>query len=159
MHPRSLVIVAMALACTYAGAQVYRCPDARTGKITYSDSPCSSGEQIVRQRSYEEQQLDAERSALARERFLLEQERSVMQQQQVQSRQQNLTPAQTGISRECQIAQKNAWGTNRKQKQREADIICFGPERAAQIRAQEEANRPIRTTCVRNGVVTNCVSR
>lgn len=161
MNLRSLVIVAIGLACTYASAQVYRCPDVRTGKITYSDAPCGTGEQIVRERSYEQQQLDAERSALARERFQLEQERRAMQQQQqqVQARPLNLTPPQTGMSHECQMAQKNAWGVNRKQKQREADIICFGADRAADIRAQEEARKPVRTTCVRNGVVTNCVSR
>lgn len=160
MHLRSLVVVVIGLACTYASAQVYRCPDARTGKVTYSDAPCVTGEQIVRERSYEQQQLDAERSALARERFQLEQERRAMQQQQqVQARSQNITPPQTGMSRECEMAQKNAWGVNRKQKQREADIICYGADRAADIRAQEEARKPVRTSCVHNGAFSNCVSR
>lgn len=155
----TLAAISLALVSFSASAQVYRCPDPASGKLTYSDAPCTSGEQIVRQRSVAEQQLDMERAELARQRFQIEQDRQAIREQQTQARPQNLTPQAMGISRECEIAQKNAWGVNKKQKQREADIICYGSDRAADIRAQEEARKPIRTTCVHNGVVSRCVSR
>lgn len=155
----ALSVIAI-LACAPASAQVYRCPDKATGKITYSDAPCSDGLQIVRQRTAEEQQLDAERADLARQRNQLAQERDAMRQQQVAAPQ--AAPPQSATSSnsyECQIAQKNAWGVNKAQKQREADIICYGADRAAQIQMEKAARKPVATTCVHNGRISNCVSR
>lgn len=56
----------MATACAMTGAQVFRCPDKATGHITYSDVACADGRQIVRERTPEERQQDAERAERAR---------------------------------------------------------------------------------------------
>lgn len=107
--------------------------------------------------------LDEERAAVARERFQLEQERQMM-------REQRQRPAQTVVvetggsqprasSYECEIAQKNAWGVNRAQAQRKADLACLGPEGAARVQAERERRRPVVTDCFRNGVHTRCVTR
>lgn len=160
MRLKATTFVALMIACTAASAQVYRCPDAKTGKITYSDAPCMDGKQIVRQVTDEEQMLNEERADIARQRNQLAREREVMQQQQQASPPQPApSTAQSGTSYECQMAQKNAWGVNKEQKQREADIICYGPERAAQIQAAKAANKPVKTTCFNNGPISRCVSR
>jgi hypothetical protein len=160
---RTIAILAASFISFSASAQVFRCPDAATGRMVYSDAPCTAGEQIVRGRSAEERSLDRERADLARERFLLEQERDSMRRGQVTIRSQPqpyVAPAPaSGMSRECEIATKNAWGTNRAQKQREADIICFGASRAADIEAERAARRPLRTNCVHNGNLSRCVTR
>lgn len=155
---KATAFVSLAIACTAASAQVYRCPDAKTGKITYSDAPCTDGKQIVRQMTDEERMLNEERADIARQRNQLAREREALQQQASPPQPVHST-AQTGTSYECQVAQKNAWGVNKEQKQREADIICFGPERAAQIQAAKAANKPVKTTCVHNGQISKCVSR
>lgn len=158
MRLKATTFVSLVIACTAASAQVYRCPDAKTGKITYSDAPCAEGKQIVRQMTAEERMLNDERADIARQRNQLAREREAMQQQ-APTPQPAPSTAQSGTSYECQIAQKNAWGVNKEQKQREADIICYGPERAAQIQAAKAANKPVKTTCVHNGPVSRCVSR
>jgi Domain of unknown function (DUF4124) len=79
---KAALVLALAMACLSAFAQVYRCPDKATGKLTYSDAPCSDGQQIVRQRTPEERLLDAERADLARQRIQLSNERAAVQQQQ-----------------------------------------------------------------------------
>lgn len=95
--------------------------------------------------------LDEERAAVARERFQLEQERQMM-------REQRQRPAQTVVveaggsqprasSYECEIAQKNAWGVNRAQAQRKADLACLGPEGAARVQAERERRKPVVTNC------------
>lgn len=40
---RRALAVAVALACSAADAQVYRCKDPQTGKTTYSQTPCDGG--------------------------------------------------------------------------------------------------------------------
>jgi len=80
MNLRCLLIVTVGLASGYASAQVYRCPDAKTGQVAYSDQPCSHGTQILKERSPDQQQMDAERAAVAQERFQLQQERRAMQE-------------------------------------------------------------------------------
>lgn len=76
------LFAAAMVTCTTASAQVYRCPDKATGRLTYSDAPCTDGKQIVRQLTDEERALNAERSSLARERAQLERDRAALQQQQ-----------------------------------------------------------------------------
>lgn len=79
---KSALVVTLVTACLPVGAQVFRCPDKATGKITYSDAPCSDGRQIVRERTPEEKQLDAERAELARQRRQLSNEKAAVEQQQ-----------------------------------------------------------------------------
>lgn len=160
---KATVLFLLAVITSAASAQVYRCPDPQKGKTTYSDSPCTQGKQSDRPRTLEERMLDEERAAVARERFQLEQERQMM-------REQRQRPPQTVViesggsqpratSYECEIAQKNAWGTNRAQAQRKADLACLGPEGAARVQAERERQRPVVTDCFRNGVHTRCVTR
>ena len=157
---KAVFTLCFVLFCSSASAQVYRCTDPVTKKITYSDALCVDGRQIERRRSAEEQVLDAERADIARQRFQLRQESNALRQQQASTPSQPMaSPSTSGSSYECQVAQKNAWGANKAQKQREADIICYGPERAARIQAEKAANRPVATTCVHNGRFSNCVSR
>lgn len=152
--------IAILFVASQAQAQVFRCPDRATGKITYSDSPCSDGAQIVRQRSADEMALDGERAALARERLALERERQQMREQsQTYAAPPAMAEPSRSTSRECEIAQKNAWGVNRAQAQRKADLACLGPEGAARVQAERERRRPVVTNCFRNGAWTNCVSR
>ena len=157
---KATTFVSLVIACTVASAQVYRCPDAKTGKITYSDAPCSDGAQIVRKRSAEEISLDGERAALARERLSLERERQQMREQsQPDLAPQAMAGPSRATSRECEIAQKNAWGADRAQAQRKADLACLGPEGAARVQAERERRKPVVTNCFRNGVMTTCVTR
>lgn len=58
----------LATGCATAGAQVFRCPDPTTGHITYSDVACPGGREVVRERTPEERQQDAERAEQARRR-------------------------------------------------------------------------------------------
>ena len=152
--------IAIWFVTAYAQAQVFKCPDPSTGKVTYSDAPCTGGAQIERQRSPDELYLDRERAALARERFALERER-----QQVRRQTENRPAPQAEVvppretSRECEIAQKNAWGVNRAQAQRKADLACLGPDGAAAVQAERERRRPVVTTCINRPGITNCVSR
>ncbi len=159
MDPRTVVFVWLMAMHSLALAQVYRCADSSTGRVVYSDTPCVEGRQIVRRLSDEEKLLEAERVELARQRAQLSAERAAIRQQQLDAGVQQAAPTHPSVSRECEIAQKNAWGANKVQKQKEADIICYGSEAAARIRAAEVANKPLRTTCMQNGKVTNCISR
>ena len=86
---------AMGIACSMtlvsAFAQVYRCPDRASGQISFSDTPCAGGRQIIKERTPEEQAIRAKRAALARERLQLERERAALQEQQ-QAQLQNPSP-------------------------------------------------------------------
>ena len=73
--------------CSTAFAQVYRCPDQMSGKITYSDSPCTDGKQIVRRASDEERMMDAERAAIAQQRNQIDQDRAALRQEQAAQQQ------------------------------------------------------------------------
>lgn len=88
MFNAKIAFVLLAAANSSASfAQVYRCPDKATGKLTYSDAPCSDGKQIVRQLSDDERKLDAERASLSRQQKQLDQDRAAFQQEQVTQRQ------------------------------------------------------------------------
>ena len=109
MTKSKFVLAVLAIvACTTASAQVYRCPDKATGRLTYSDAPCMDGKQIVRQLSDEERAMSAERSSLARERAQLERDRAAVRQQldapRANSTQSSTTPAINQF--ECQKAKR-----------------------------------------------------
>lgn len=102
------LFAAAMVTCTTASAQVYRCPDKATGRLTYSDAPCMDGKQIVRQLSDEERAMSAERSSLARERAQLERDRAAMQQQATVPRQQQQAQASAPVIDQiaCQRAKR-----------------------------------------------------
>lgn len=142
MTKSKFVLAVLAIvACTTASAQVYRCPDKATGRLTYSDAPCMDGRQIERKRSDEDRILDAERAFDSRVRFSNEQrrERAEPSQQPARQQQQAATPGIPPASRhECEVAQKNAWGTNKEQAQKKADILCYGSEKAATMQIERD---------------------
>lgn len=70
-----------------AFAQVYRCPDSTGTRISYSDTPCTEGKQIVRGSTDEERRRDAERADLAQQRNQLERERASLRQEQAAQQQ------------------------------------------------------------------------
>lgn len=80
--PQLVLAMLTMAACATASAQVYKCPDPVTKKVTYSDAPCTDGKQIVRQMTDEERALSAERANIARERIQLERDRAALRQQQ-----------------------------------------------------------------------------
>lgn len=106
---KKVVILAIgAAACAAASAQVYKCPDKATGRIVYSDAPCTDGKQIVRQMTDDERALSAERASIARERAQLERDRAAVRQQldapRANSTQSSTTPAINQF--ECQKAKR-----------------------------------------------------
>lgn len=109
MTRSKLVFAVFAMAaCASASAQVYKCPDPVTKKVTYSDAPCTDGKQIVRQMTDEERALSAERASIARERTQLERDRAALRQQQDAPRAQvPQTAAAPAINQfECQKAKR-----------------------------------------------------
>lgn len=127
------------LVANCAQAQVFRCPDRATGKVTYSDAPCSDGKQILRKRTAEDQLLDLEQAAAARQRFERDQEIETTRQQRAAVQPPKAaSPKGASISHECSVAQKNAWGVNKDQNQRKADIICYGSEQAAKLQVARD---------------------
>lgn len=129
----------LVFACSAANAQVYKCTDPGTKKITYSDAPCIDGRKIERRRSEEERMLDAERASESRSRFTKEARDDGHQKQQRRyPPSQDLTPIEVVSRYECERAQKNAWGSNKEQAQRKADILCYGPEKAAKLQIAQD---------------------
>lgn len=75
-------LFACVVASGTATAQVYKCPDKASGRIVYSDAPCSEGKQIIRPMTDEERAANAERASLTRERVQLDRERAALRQEQ-----------------------------------------------------------------------------
>jgi hypothetical protein len=105
METKSFFTLILALVCTAASAQVYRCTDPASKKTTYSDAPCMDGKQIVRERNSEEQFMDAQQATLARQRFLQGQENEAMRQQRTAPRQVTAMPSKAD-SQECKSAKR-----------------------------------------------------
>jgi hypothetical protein len=167
---KSVLFVALATACLSAGAQVYRCPDKATGKLTYSDAPCSDGQQIVRQRSAEEQLLDAERAELARQRIQLSNERTavIQQQRDLALQQRQSGPSQPAIDpflcrkaeREVTVASNTQTGTAADKRRRmNAAIIAMNNACGKNTELIQEPSRTVVTgspVAPRPTSITNC---
>lgn len=68
---RFVIFAVLALAAFAAQSQVIKCTDPRTGRVTFSDSPCASGQsgvEVAPRRTPEEIQADQERADQANER-------------------------------------------------------------------------------------------
>jgi hypothetical protein len=74
--------IACSMTLVSAFAQVYQCPDKASGQISFTDTPCAGGRQIIKELTPEEQAIRAERAALARERLQLERDRAAVREQQ-----------------------------------------------------------------------------
>lgn len=167
---KSVLVFALATACLSAGAQVYRCPDKATGKLTYSDAPCANGRQIVRERTPEEQQLDAERAELARQQIQLSNERTaVIQQQRDLALQQRYSgPSQPAIDpflcrkaeREVTVASNTQTGTAADKRRRmNAAIIAMNNACGKNTELIQEPSRTVVTgspVAPRPTSITNC---
>ena len=96
-------------------AQVVKCKDPKTGKVTYTDAGCASNEQssdIARRQTAEEAAAEQRQAAIARRRVQREIEglRVRDQQDAVPERQVNTPPAQVQDKTrtvECQRAKRN----------------------------------------------------
>lgn len=167
---KAAVVLALATACLSAFAQVYRCPDKATGKLTYSDAPCSDGQQIVRQRTPEEQLLDAERAELARQRIQLSNERAAVHQQQrdVVSQPRYSGPSQPAVDpflcrkaeREVNVASNTQTGSpTDKRRRMNAAIIAMNNACGKNTELIQEPSKTVVTgssDAPRPTSITNC---
>ena len=150
---KSLAITLILLTSWPAMAQVNRCVNPATGKVTFTDGPCDpsqQGSQVMAPRSRESIELERERAQLARERQLLQQERDLMSRQREASPPREATPAPAPAesradSYACQVARRNLGvgisPESRMRSQRDYEIACFG-DRAADVE-QSRAGRPV----------------
>lgn len=155
------VVLAFVSGTVYA--QVYRCPDPVTGKLTYSDAACASGGvQLERKRSQAEIEYDRQRAASAYQRFQAEQRRDAERELNAQRRtyqQPQQATSQAGRSMECtrakgelEIAASRLTGSKESRDtaiaaaNRKVDLECFGGADAANIRAAEAGATKVEIT-------------
>lgn len=147
------------LAPTWAGAQVIRCTDPATGKVSYTDGKCASGnavEQIEARRSPEEIQAERDEAAKAldrrRDRQKLEAEQRRVDEQQLQEsdrRQQASQPPDPANSQACAQARRNLQDVQSTlgqgmydepmrldAAQRQVEQACLTPEQWARVQSE-----------------------
>jgi len=164
---RLLLLCAAALWCAAAQAQVVRCTDASTGKVTYTDGSCTSGatarevearktpDEIRQERAQaaealerKQQRLDTEAAATR-----LQAEREALRQRSTAA-----TPAPRpdyARSPECLRSRRQWQELNEAQTreplvqnpaldaaQRQMDLDCLGPEGYAEMERARAAQRP-----------------
>lgn len=150
------------LACAAGGvsAQVVRCTDARTGRVTYTNGSCGAGEnrvQVQEAPSAEELQRDRAQAAAAIERknqqmASEESERRSREQQREREReareraQARQAPSGSVDSPACQQARRRldailaeaspdpaTWGSRSQAAQRQMEMACLGPQAYEQL--------------------------
>ncbi|EJE49482.1 hypothetical protein PMI14_05961 [Acidovorax sp. CF316] len=144
--------------CLGAQAQVIRCTDARTGKVTYTDGACSSGEatrEVEPRRTPEEILLDRQLSAeaLERKQQRLQAENDAAQAEARRAEDRNRAraanaPLQQDYARspECARSRRNydmlagegprstqEYGQRLEAAQRQMDLDCLGPQGYAEV--------------------------
>lgn len=153
------------LAAQTASAQVHRCTDPKSGRVTYSNVGCSDGEQtrqIERQRSDAELQAERADADAARLRFESQQSREVVAARSA-SEAAAPAPAFRANQFECERALRNAdtaassitsRGRRDSAADREANIKCYGTADAAEIeKARAGATRvKVQNTRLPNGM-------
>lgn len=157
------------LAATAAQAQVVRCTDARTGKVTYTDVGCDVGQrstQVEARKTEQELANEREQAAEALEQKRLRQEakaeadqrqleREALQAQRDQNRQRPASSADFANSRACADARRalNAaasylartpeeQATRIDAAQQQMDFACLGPDGYARAQANRANNQP-----------------
>lgn len=164
---RPLVLCAAALLCAAAQAQVVRCTDARTGKVTYTDGACEGGaaaREVEPRKTPEELQQERAQAAEALERkqqrleteaaaTRLQAEREALRQREQAAH----TPPRPDYARspECQRSRRQWQELNEAQAreplvhhpgldaaQRQMDLDCLGPEGYAEMEKARAAQRP-----------------
>ena len=151
-----------------ASAQVLRCTDARTGKVTYTDAACDGGaqsrevqprkspEELAQERAQGEEAAQRMRERLATEAAAAQQRETQQAREEREARraQQGASAADYANSAACANARRAldavAASTSRsaddasarlETAQRQMDFSCLGPEGYARAEAAR-ANRP-----------------
>lgn len=179
---RYVALALLSLVGTGLHAQVLRCTDVRTGKVTYTDSNCSVGQrtaevepqktpqEIQAERTRAEDALEAKEKrqsaqALVEER---QREREVREdEQQRRGRAQNTANQDYGSSRSCTDARTNLasatanlartpeeQATRIDAAQQQMDFACLGPDAYARAQASR-ANREPGIVVVQPPIFTN----
>lgn len=157
-----------------SSAQVHRCQDA-TGKLTFSDQPCGSGQrgELIQQRKSREEILEERmQAAEARERMYRAQsadlERQIFEQQRSQLRASNSQPVPQNMaaSHECKAARKElAFVSNirtvsqdEKRMRTNAAITAVNASCGSNTQLMQEPPKIINhgRTCHRTGDTLNC---
>jgi hypothetical protein len=148
--------VCAALCAQVAQAQVNRCTDPRTGQVTYTDGDCAAGAQareIEARKTPEELQAERAQAAEAQQRLREQQAADAEAESRKaaqQARERTATRPDYAHSAACATARKNVeaaqpsglLGTYEDQQrlqslQRQMNLDCLGPERAAEIQATQ----------------------
>ena len=164
---RPLVLCTAALLCGAVQAQVVRCTDARTGKVTYTDGTCAgsaTAREVEPRKSQEEIRQERAQAAEALERkqqrlelevtaTRLEAEREALRQRE----QANHSPPRPSYahSPECQRSRRQWQDLNEAHireplvhhpaldaAQRQMDLDCLGPEGYAEVEKARALQRP-----------------
>lgn len=165
-----LVALLVLLSAPLAHAQVIRCTDARSGKVTYTDTACDAGQrstQVQARKTEEELALEREQAAAAlehkRERQQAEAqaqqrqlEREVLQAQRDEQLRRPPSAADYANSRACADARRalhaaanNVARTTEEQltrvdaAQQQMDFACLGPEAYARAQASRPSQPPV----------------
>ncbi|MFT3812508.1 MAG: DUF4124 domain-containing protein [Acidovorax sp.] len=147
--------VCAALCAQVAQAQVNRCTDPRTGQVTYTDGDCAAGAQAreIEARKTPEQ-IEAERAqaaeALQRLREQQAADAEAESRKAAQQAHERTAPrpdyahsaACASARKNVEAAQPSGLGTYEDQQrlqslQRQMNLDCLGPERAAEIQAAQ----------------------
>lgn len=166
-HHKPAALLALWCACVlaapWAQAQVTRCVDANTGKVSYTDGACSSGakateierrktdEELAQDRAREQEALQAKADRREQElaqRRLQADERAEQREQRAASRNTAANPAHSAAcqqSRErysaaSEAAADKAMGSSAQLEaaKRQMELDCLGPEAYSRL----EASRP-----------------
>lgn len=168
--PHLLVFLCAISAAWHAQAQVLRCTDARTGKVTYTDGACEGGtaaHEVEARKTPQERQLEREQAAEALERKQQRQQaeataaeadaRRAAERDRARAAQvAAATPQPQDYARspECARSRRNldavAAGLSRsthehelrmEAAQRQMDLDCLGPQGFAEVE-KARANQP-----------------
>jgi hypothetical protein len=159
---RPALALAIAACCALpAAAQVMRCTDPATGKVTYTDGDCRHGEaarEVEARKSPQEIEQEREQAAEALERKHERQQIEARQRREAQQAERAARPAagsDPALSMECQRARKSlqdvlatmGQGMYDEQArldaaQRQADLACLSPAEYARA----ERSRGYRAT-------------
>ena len=150
-----------------AQAQVIRCTDAATGKVTYTDGKCASGateREVEARKTPQEIQQEREEAAeaLARKQQRLDAEaaadrldaaRNARRAQQQQQQQQRATQADPAQSAECASARRQLEAASARPgsgagdprllaAQQQMELVCLGAARYAELERDRAARQP-----------------
>ena len=168
-----LLLVSVLFGCAAVQAQVVKCTDSRTGKVTYSDSGCSGsevGQQVQARKSAQELADERAQAEAARQRYAAPtpssqaQQAAPMRQEQAPQRDYASTFECRQAQRDIDIARGSVTAsqseklTNVAAAQRKADLACLGPTgyREAEAARAEARERAKERRARAPGVITHC---